>query len=83
VSFALCPDGGPNRTIRWVGPSHMPTEHTVCMLYRETNLLFVNKPLWDTLDRARQLEILRTRSDYVDLVPETPAEAHTTASVWS
>lgn len=57
MAFALCPDGGPSRIIR---PTVLDATGLVALLDAEKNILFVDRELFDGLNRAQQEIVLRT-----------------------
>ena len=67
MAFALCPDGGPPRLWRFVDDETMSAARMVTLLDAETNLLIINRPLFDQLAELDKHQVLRThaRAEYV------------------
>jgi hypothetical protein len=61
MSFSLVPDTGPPRILRFVQSAQMPSDSTLFMLDRSTNVLMINNHLYDQLDVAAQHRIVRTQ----------------------
>jgi hypothetical protein len=63
-SFALTPDDGPSRILRFVEPDRMPTgdARTLCVLDDETNVLTINKVLYEKLTDMQRHQIQRTHA---------------------
>lgn len=57
MDFALCPDNGPPRLLRF----DLEGDGVVSILYPEENLLRINKRLFDQLDENDQSRVLKTR----------------------
>jgi hypothetical protein len=57
MDFALCPDTGPPRLLRF----DLEGDGVVSILDAEQNLLRINKRLFDQLDANDQARVLRTR----------------------
>jgi hypothetical protein len=60
--FALTPDDGPPRILRFVEPGALPDDRTLCVLDYETNVLTINKVLYEKLSRTQQHEVQRTHA---------------------
>jgi len=57
MDFALCPDDGPPRLIRY----DLKGDALVSVLTRSSNLLRVNRTLYDALSALNQSLVLRTQ----------------------
>ena len=65
MSFALCPDGGPNRVIRFVDHGVLPVASMVAALDTRTNVLRVDRELFARLTKEQQSLVMKTREAYV------------------
>jgi hypothetical protein len=64
--FAFNPDTGPPRLIRYVDSSMLPPG-VVCDFDSDTNLLRVNRELYNKLDDVGQHQVLRTRQPAIEV----------------
>jgi hypothetical protein len=60
MDFAMVPDWGPPRLLRFVPPERMPSDLTLAVLDHATNILMINNHLYDQLDARAQHQVLRT-----------------------
>jgi hypothetical protein len=65
--FALTPDDGPPRILRFAGAGDMPTGNTLCVLDEANNVLTINKVLFDRLPRMEQHQVERTHAVQIDI----------------
>jgi hypothetical protein len=70
MDFAMVPDWGPPRLLRFVPPERMPSDLTLAVLDRITNVLLINNHLYDQLDRAAQIKIWATHNTITELTLE-------------
>jgi hypothetical protein len=66
MSFAMCPDGGPNRIVRFVNHGVLPVASMVAALDTRTNVLRVDRELFAQLTREQQSLVMKTRDAYVE-----------------
>lgn len=71
MDFALVPDNGPHRIVRFVDGSQMPSDDVVSMLDRIRNVLLVNTTLYDQLTREEQSAVIKTRQQYLTITRTT------------
>ncbi len=64
TGFALCPDGGPNRVIRFV--DNLPVTSMVASLDPGTNVLLISRELFTMLTKEQQARVMKTRSRFVE-----------------
>lgn len=62
MTFALCPDNGPPRLWRFVEDDALTEAGIVSMLYEASNLLVVNRPLFDRLSEMNRHMVLHTHT---------------------
>ncbi len=62
MNFSFAPDGGPPRILRFVDPDKMPDGDTLCTLDDTTNVLTINKELYELLDEMEQHRVQRTHA---------------------
>lgn len=67
MSFVVCPDGGPNRIIRFVEPGVLPVHTMVAAWDSSTNVLRVDRALFAMLTREQQSHVMKTRESYVEV----------------
>jgi hypothetical protein len=60
--FALTPDHGPPRILRFVEPDALPADNVLCMLDKETNVLTINMGLYERLSKTEQHQVQRTHA---------------------
>jgi len=68
MDFALVPDEGPPRILRFVPPARMPSDTTLFVLDRNTNVLLINNHLFDQLDANQRHRLVRTQLTTHELV---------------
>ncbi len=66
TDFALVPDYGPARIVRFVNGEDMPDDNIVAMLDAPNNVLFVNRDSYDLLAPFEQRQIIQTRRAYIE-----------------
>jgi hypothetical protein len=71
--FAFVPDNAPPRILRFVGPEHFAAPSIVCQLDEASNLLIINRALYDRLSEIDQHQVVRTCADV--LYSELPEAA--------
>ena len=72
MSFALNPDGGLPRVIRFVPERTLPSDTTLSVLDIEKNLLLINVDRWNDLTTSQQHELVKTRSRFVEVENRDP-----------
>jgi hypothetical protein len=60
VNFALCPDGGVPRLIRFVAARDMPADNVVATLDPNTNVLRIDQEVYFLMDPVQQHILIRT-----------------------
>lgn len=64
--FALCPDNGPPRLWRYVDDDATMNEMClVAVLYKQENILLINRKLFDELPELQRHMVLRTQAERV------------------
>lgn len=66
TDFALVPDHGPARLVRFVNAEDMPDDNIIAMLDAPNNLLFVNRDAYDLLAPFEQRQVIQTRRAYIE-----------------
>lgn len=61
MKFAFTPDDGPPRLERYVEAGTMPGKDLVALFDPKTNLLVINRELFDRLQKTDQHRVLRTQ----------------------
>lgn len=69
MDFALCPDTGPPRLLRFVTAESMPRPTTLALLDAKNNVLFVNGDAYATLEPMQQHRLIRTTRLITETVP--------------
>lgn len=67
MSFALVPDDGPHRVVRFVDQDKMPDDRTIAILDRNTNVLLIERHLFEQLSPAQQSELVKTQSRVIEI----------------
>lgn len=67
MSFALVPDDGPHRVVRFVDGEKMPSDRTIALLDRNTNVLLIERHLFEQLSPAQQSELVKTQMRIVEV----------------
>lgn len=62
---AFCPEGGLPRLFRYV--NHMPLPNIVAMLFRNENLLLIDREHWDRLDDTTRHRVMRTEEKLLEI----------------
>jgi len=75
MDFALTPDAGPPRVIRFVESGALPGASILSVLDKEQNLLLINKELYERLDRVERHRALRTHEPALEYRPARPSLA--------
>lgn len=63
----VTPHNGPNRLFRYVDPSVLPSYNTVSYLYKDKNLLLINKELFPLLPRHEQQRVWNTGETLIEV----------------
>lgn len=67
MSFALVPDDGPHRVVRFVTGEVMPSDRTIALLDRNTNVLLIERHLFEQLSPTQQSEIVKTQRRVIEI----------------
>ena len=70
MDFALVPDKGPPRLLRFVQSAQMPSDSTLFLLDRPNNVLLINNHLYGQLDDTTRQQVLRTHLTTHELTRE-------------
>ncbi len=70
--FVVCPDHGPRRVVRHVGPNLFPAGDIVSSWDVKTNVLYVRTDLFNWLSPYDKGRILRTRNQYEYIEADRP-----------
>jgi len=60
MGFALNPDDGPARILRFRSPDAMPSADTLFVLDVANNLLLINQPLFEQLNPTEKQAVITT-----------------------
>lgn len=67
MDFALCPDHGPPRLIRFVSSAELPDDSCVSYLIAQDNLLLVNRHHYEQLTSTNQQRVITTHTTTLNL----------------
>lgn len=63
----VTPHNGPNRIFRYVDSSKMPSYNVVSLLDKKTNVLLINRELFDMLPKHEQQRVWNTGDSVIEI----------------
>lgn len=67
MSFVLVPDDGPHRVVRFVDGTHMPDDRTIAILDQRSNVLLVERHLYEQLSYEQKSDVIKTRNVFTEI----------------